>query len=319
MGHDHSHHGHDHGHDHDHAHGHGGHSHAPASFGRAFALGVSLNAGFVAIETVYGALSHSVALVADAAHNASDVLGLLAAWVAYALAKRRPTARRTYGLRKSTVLAALANSVLLLVAVGGVAWESIGKLRDPEPIQSSTVMIVAAAGVVVNGASALLFMRGGKSDANLRGAFLHLAADAAVSAAVVVSGAIILFTGWYWLDPAISLLVSALILVATWKLLVKSVNLALDAVPDNVDADAVREHLNGLPGVREVHDFHVWAMSTTETALTAHLVLEEAAPESFLADLGRELQTRFHVDHTTVQIERHAVATTGHACLGCEP
>ncbi|RYZ61245.1 MAG: cation transporter, partial [Proteobacteria bacterium] len=308
MGHDHSHHGHDHGHDHDHAHGHGGHSHAPASFGRAFALGVSLNAGFVAIETVYGALSHSVALVADAAHNASDVLGLLAAWVAYALAKRRPTARRTYGLRKSTVLAALANSVLLLVAVGGVAWESIGKLRDPEPIQSSTVMIVAAAGVVVNGASALLFMRGGKSDANLRGAFLHLAADAAVSAAVVISGAIILFTGWYWLDPAISLLVSALVLIATWKLLVKSVNLALDAVPDNVDADAVREHLNGLPGVREVHDFHVWAMSTTETALTAHLVLEEAAPESFLADLGRELQTRFHVDHTTVQIERHAVA-----------
>lgn len=305
MGHDHSHHGHGHGHE----------AHAPASYGKAFALGVGLNAVFVAVEVIYGALAHSVALVADAAHNASDVLGLLAAWVAYSLAKRRPTARRTYGLRKSTVLAALGNSVLLLVAVGGVAWESIGKLRAPEPIQSSTVMIVAAAGVVVNGASALLFLRGGKTDANLRGAFLHLAADAGVSLAVVLSSAVILFTGWWWLDPAVSLLVSALILVATWKLLAKSLNLALDAVPDNVDAEAVRAYLSSLPGVREVHDFHVWAMSTTETALTAHLVLDgSASRELSLADLGRELHARFGVDHSTVQIDR---AEAREQCMPC--
>lgn len=293
----------------------GGHSHAPASYGKAFALGVGLNAGFVALETGYGVLSHSVALVADAAHNASDVLGLLAAWVAYSLAKRRPTARRTYGLRKSTVLAALGNAVLLFVAVGGVAWESIGKLRHPEPIQSTTVMVVAAAGVLVNGASALLFMRGSKNDANLRGAFLHLAADAAVSLAVVISAAVIALTGFWWIDPAVSLVVSVLILLATWKLLVKSVNLALDAVPDSVDAEAVRAHLRALPGVKEVHDFHVWAMSTTETALTAHLVLGDASqPVPCLADLGRELHERFGVDHSTVQIDR---ADEERQCMPC--
>lgn len=308
MGHDHSHHGHGHDH-HDH-----GHSHAPASYGRAFAIGVGMNAGFVVLESLYGVLSHSVALVADAAHNASDVLGLLAAWVAFSLAKRRPTARRTYGLRKSTVLAALANAVLLLVAVGGVAWESIGKLRNPEPIQSTTVMIVAAAGVLVNGTSALLFMRGSKSDMNMRGAFLHLAADAAVSLAVVIGGAVISVTQLWWIDPAISLAVSVLILLATWKLLVKSVNLALDAVPDSVDADAVRAHLRALPGVEDVHDFHVWAMSTTETALTAHLVLQKASPAPCLADLGRELHQRFGVDHSTVQIDP---ADDEKTCMPC--
>ena len=289
--------------------------HAPANFGRAFAIGIGLNCAFVALETFYGVLSHSVALVADAAHNASDVLGLLAAWVAFALAKRRPTARHTYGLRKSTVLAALGNAVLLLVAVGGVAWESILKLRDPQPVQGLTVILVAAAGVLVNGTSALLFMRGSKDDANIRGAFLHLAADAGVSLAVVLSGAAILRTGWWWLDPAVSLVVSAVILVATWKLLVRSVNLALDGVPENVDPAAVREHLQRLPGVSAVHDLHVWAMSTTETALTAHLVLDASQPAPVLADLGRQLQRKFGVDHATVQLE---LATTGHECLGCE-
>ena len=202
------------GHDHAHAHGHEpghAHVHAPASYGKAFAIGACLNLGFVIVEAFYGAVSHSVALVADAAHNLGDVLGLLAAWAAFALAKRRPTAKRTYGLRKSTVLAALANAVLLLVAVGGVAWESIGKLRDPQPIQTGTVMVVAAVGVVVNGCSALLFARGGKTDANMRAVFLHLAADALVSLAVVVSGAVISYTSWLWLDPAVSLVVSLII------------------------------------------------------------------------------------------------------------
>lgn len=306
--------GHDHAHGHAHEPGHA-HVHAPASYGKAFAVGAGLNFGFVIVEAFYGAVSHSVALVADAAHNLGDVLGLLAAWAAFALAKRRPTAKRTYGLRKSTVLAALANAVLLLVAVGGVAWESIGKLRDPQPIQTGTVMVVAAVGVVVNGCSALLFARGGKTDANMRGVFLHLAADALVSLAVVVSGAVISYTSWLWLDPAVSLVVSLIILVATWKLLVKSVNLALDAVPEHVDAAALLRHLNALPGVTEVHDFHVWAMSTTESAMTAHLVLQDAAhPAPFLADLGRDLHARFGVDHTTVQIEP---ASSAHECMLC--
>ena len=300
---------------HDHHHGARGHGHAPANYGRAFAIGVGLNLAFVVVETMYGIAAHSVALVADAAHNVSDVLGLLAAWVAYAVSKQKPTARHTYGLRKSTVLAALANALLIMVAVGGVAWESIGKLRHPEPTAGVTVMIVAGIGVVVNGCSALLFMRGSKHDANLKGAFLHLAGDAVVSLAVVISGAVITQTAWLWLDPAVSLALAVVILAATWKLLVKAMNLALDAVPEHVDAKALLAHLHGLPGVTEVHDFHVWAMSTTESAMTAHLVVGDVSdPASFLTVLGRELHERFGVDHTTVQLEPAAAAQ---ACAGC--
>lgn len=308
MAHEHDH-GHGHGHDHDpghhHGHGHGhGHAHEPANYGRAFVVGISLNLLFVVVETVYGVASSSVALVADAAHNLSDVLGLAFAWAAFLLAQRKPSKRRTYGLRKTTVLAALGNAVLLLVAIGGVSWEAIGRLRNPAPIQGGVVMVVAALGVLVNGVSALLFARGRKDDANVGGAFLHLASDAAVSFGVVIAGAIIMRTGWMWLDPLVSIVVSMVILVGTWGLLKHSVDLALDAVPRGIDADEVSAYLAGLPGVIEVHDLHIWAMSTTETALTAHLVMENHACHArFLGDVGRALQRRFKIDHPTLQVE----------------
>lgn len=291
------------GHDHAHAHG-GGHQHAPKSYGPAFIIGISLNLVFVIVETAYGISARSVALVADAAHNLSDVLGLALAWTAFLLAQRKPSRRRTYGLRKTTVLAALGNAVLLLVAVGGVSWEAIGRLRQPAPIEGGVLMAVAAVGVIINGVSAMLFAKGRKGDANLKGAFLHLAADAAVSFGVVIGGAIILRTGWMWLDPVVSLLVSVVILVGTWGLLKQSVNLALDAVPEGIDAEAVNTYLAGLPGVLEVHDLHIWAMSTTETALTAHLVMATNTCEPrFLGDVGDALHRKFKIEHSTLQVE----------------
>lgn len=286
-----------------HGHGHG-HAHAPPSFGRAFAVGISLNLVFVVVEAIYGFTSGSVALVSDAAHNLTDVLGLALAWAAVFLARRKPSARRTYGLRKSTVLAALANAVLLLVAIGAVAWEAIGRLRHPASVEGGLVMVVAAIGVAINGASALLFASGRKGDANVKGAFLHLAADAAVSLGVVVTGFLILRTGWMWLDPLVSLLVSAVILFGTWGLLTQSVNLALDAVPEGIELKAVSDYLASLPGVLEVHDLHVWAMSTTETALTAHLVMEGGScHEGFLGDVGSQLADRFQIHHSALQVE----------------
>lgn len=288
---------------HDHAHDHR-HDHSPKSYGRPFIIGISLNLVFVVVETVYGISSGSVALVADAAHNLSDVLGLAFAWAGFLLAQRKPSRRRTYGFRKTTVLAALGNSVLLLVAIGGVSWEAVGRLRHPAVIEGRIVMAVAAVGVVINGVSAMLFAKGRKGDANLRGAFLHLASDAAVSFGVVVAGAIILRTGWMWLDPLVSLVVSVVILLGTWGLLKQSVNLALDAVPEGIDAEAVNTYLAGLPGVLEVHDLHIWAMSTTETALTAHLVMATNTCEPrFLGDVGKVLHDKFKIEHSTLQVE----------------
>lgn len=289
--------GHDHAHEHRHEHGQKG-------YGRAFAIGISLNVVFVAVETAYGIAAGSVALVADAAHNLSDVLGLAFAWAAFVLAQRKPTRQRTYGLRKTTVLAALGNAVLLLVAVGGVSWEAVGRLRQPAPIQGGILMAVAAVGVAINGVSAMFFSAGRKRDANLRGAFLHLAGDAAVSLGVVVTGAVILKTGWMWLDPLVSIIVSAVILVGTWGLLKQSLNLALDAVPEGIDAEQVNTYLAGLPGVLEVHDLHIWAMSTTETALTAHLVMRtDSCEPRFLGEVGKVLHDKFKIEHSTLQVE----------------
>jgi cobalt-zinc-cadmium efflux system protein len=296
------------GHDHDHDHGHGhGHDHGhelPADHGRAFLIGIALNVTIVVLEVVYGLMSHSMALVADAGHNLSDVLGLVLALAATVLAKRKPTARRTYGFRKSSILAALANATLLLVVTGGVVWESIQRIRDPGIVHEKTVMIVAGIAMLINGASALLFLRGGKHDLNVRSAFLHLAGDAAIALGVVASGAVILFTGYYRLDPIVSILVSVLILVSTWSLLRRSLDLVLDAVPEGVDPDKVRAYLCGLPDVIEVHDLHIWAMSTTETALTAHLVMNaDSRDPSFLGDVSHGLSHRFNIAHATVQIE----------------
>lgn len=294
-----------HNHDHD-GHGHGVLSQrTPPSAARPFAIGIALNVAFVAIETAYGVASGSMALVADAAHNLGDVLGLGLAWAAFSLAKRRPSKKLTYGLRKSTVLAALANAVLLFVAVGAVGWEAVTRLWEPRAIDGPVLIVVAGVGVVINGVSALLFRKGQKRDANFKGAYLHLVADAAISLGVVVTGVAIWKTGWAWLDPAVSLAVSAVILVGTWQLLKQSVSLALDAVPEGIDADAVNHYLEGLPGVLAVHDLHIWAMSTTETALTAHLVVETPGSQApwFVADVSRALSEQFDIGHSTVQIE----------------
>ena len=302
-------HGHGHEHDHDHLHGsrHGGHghSHFGPDFGRAFAFGIGLNLLFVGVEVLYGLLANSLALLADAGHNLSDVLGLLLAWIATVLARRTPTARRTYGLRRSSILASLANALLLLAAVGGIAWEALIRLRHPEPAASNTVMMVAGIGILINGLTAWLFASGSKSDLNVRGAFLHMAADAAVSAGVVLSALTMGYTGWLWLDPATSLVIAAVILVGTWGLLRDSIDLSLDAVPRHIDPQAVEAFLASLPGVQAVHDLHIWAMGTTEVALTVHLVKPDATVDDALLELiGRELATRFGIGHATVQLER---------------
>ncbi|UZK67610.1 cation diffusion facilitator family transporter [Sphingomonas sp. M1-B02] len=280
------------------------HSHAPASFGRAFAIGTALNIGFVLVEGTAGFLTDSVALLADAGHNLSDVLGLLVAWAAVELGKRPASKRFTYGLRSSSILAALTNSVLLLVAVGAIAWEAIGRFADPPQVHGATVMVVAAIGIVINSATALLFARGRKDDVNIRGAYLHMAADAAVSAGVVIGGALMLLTGAAWIDPAISLLIVAVILWSTWGLARESLTMVLQAVPEGVDAEAVEAALAAVPGVTRVHDLHIWPMSTTETALTARLRMPDGHPgDACLAELQHRLAHDFHIDHMTVQIE----------------
>jgi cobalt-zinc-cadmium efflux system protein len=287
------------------------HSHGATSHGRAFAIGVALNLGFVVVESIYGMKAHSLALIADAGHNLSDVLGLLLAWGAIILARRLPTPRRTYGMRRSSVLAALTNAVLLLIAIGAIAWEAIQRLNHPAPVRANVVIGVAVVGIIVNTATALLFMAGRKSDLNIRGAFLHMAADAGVSAGVVLAGIAIVKTGWLWLDPAISLLIVIVILIGTWELLRDSVNLAIDAVPEGVDPGIVQQYLSGLPGIIEVHDLHIWGLSTTEVALTAHLVKPDAKTEdALIADTCRELHDRFGIEHATLQVERAR-------CAGC--
>jgi cobalt-zinc-cadmium efflux system protein len=288
---------------HEHGSGHL-HVHAPKSFGFAFALGAALNIAFVVVEAGFGILSNSTALLADAGHNLSDVIGLLVAWGAAVLSRRAPTARYTYGLRSSSILAALFNAMFLLTAVGAIAWEAIQRLSQPAPVAARTVMIVAAVGIAINGLTAWMFASGRKGDINIRGAFLHMAADAAVSAGVVVAGALILLTGWQWVDPAVSLVICAIIVWSTWGLLKDSVRMSLAAVPGNIEAASVSAYLRRLPGVVQLHDLHIWPVSTTETALTCHLVIPGGHPgDQFLIDTAHVLAHRFAIGHTTIQIE----------------
>lgn len=302
-------HGHDH-HSHDHGHSHGpGHSHAPANFGRAFAVGVTLNTLYVVLEALFGVFSGSLALIADAGHNLSDVLGLLIAWGAASLAMRPPAGRRTYGFKRTPILGSLANAVLLLVAVGVIGWEAVHRLFTPEPVATSTVLWVAVVGVFVNGGTAFMFMSGRKGDLNIRGAYLHMVADAGVTVGVIVAALLIRYTGWLWLDPAVSLLIAFVILVGTWGLLRDSVNLAVDAVPAGIDLEEVRTFLAAPSFVEEVHDLHIWGMSTTENALTAHIVCSDRqAGDELLEHLPRDLHDRFGIDHATIQLESPAIA-----------
>jgi len=321
---------HDHGdHDHDdaadahaghhHAHGHG-HSHAghhhhgvpPDGKSRAFAIAVALNIGIVILQVVYGFIAHSTALLADAGHNLSDVLGLVLAWGAIFLARRKTSARFTYGLRGSSILASLANAALLCVASGAIAWEAILRLTDPPVVGGVEVFAVAAAGLVINGFSAWLFMSGSKDDLNVRGAFLHMLGDAGVSAGVAVSGLIILFTGWYWVDPVMSMVVVAVVLYGTWGLLTESVKLALGAVPGQVDTQKIARYLARLPGVTNLHDLHVWALSTTENSMTVHLVMPGGHPgDTFIDQIVAKLASDYSVHHTTIQID---LGTSDHHC-----
>lgn len=280
------------------------HSHVPINYNRAFIISVTLNTAFVVIEAVYGILANSLALLADAGHNLSDVLGLILAWIATLLARRLPTARRTFGLRRSSILAALLNASFLLVISGGIAWEAILRFREPAPVAGMTVIVVAAIGIAINTGSALMFLSGRDRDLNIKGAFLHLVADAAVSVGVVLVGIAIVLTGQLWFDPAVSLIVSVVVIAGTWQLFLEALNLVTDAVPAGIEPLAVRTYLAELPGVAEVHDLHIWAMSTTETALMAHLVIpNEHSGDAFLTQVAEELHSRFSIEHTTLQIE----------------
>lgn len=294
---------------HSHAHSH---SHTPKSFGRAFAVGVTLNGAFVITEVVYGLSAHSLALISDAGHNLSDVLSLLAAWGAIKLARSRPTARRTYGMRRSTILAALTNAAALLFVTGAISFEAVRRFRDPSPVGATTIMWVAAVGVVINGVTAAMFASGRKDDINIRSAFAHLAGDALIAFGVVLTGLAIRYTGWFWLDPATSLVIGVIIAMATWGLLKESVNLAMDAVPENIDPVAVEGFLRSLPTVTAVHDLHIWAMSTTEACLTAHLVTSrDNLNDAWLARARTELHTRFEINHSTIQLE---LGDSAHEC-----
>jgi cobalt-zinc-cadmium efflux system protein len=297
-------HGHGHDNDHGHAHPHGhGHHHAPASFDRAFAIGITLNLAFVAVEAFYGWRINSLALLADAGHNLSDVAGLVLAWGGALAGRVRPDARHTYGFQRASILAAFANALLLLVAMGSLAWEAIGRLSQPEATQGGTIIAVAAVGIVVNAATALLFMRGGENDINIRGAYLHMAADALVSTGVVVVGGLTLWLGWAWLDPVASLLIALVIVAGTWGLFRQSLHLLFDGVPEHIDLPAVRGYLQSLPGVSRVHDLHVWAMGTSQAALTAHLVVPQGHPgDAFLRDATEGLRVRFSIGHVTLQL-----------------
>ena len=322
-GHDHAHddgHGHDHKHDHGtghkhahkhkhghgHGHGHGGHSHGPLTFDRAFAIGITLNIAFVVVEFGLGFMAHSVALMADAGHNLSDVLGLSIAWAGATLARREASKRFTYGLKASTILAALINALLLLMAMGAIVLEAVMRIGDPAPVKGAVVVVVAAAGILVNAISAWLFARGQKSDINLRGAYLHMAADATVSAGVMLAGVAIWFSGLEWIDPVVSIIVSAIIFWQTWGLLRETIEMSLNAVPRGIDYDEVKSALAAMPGVTATHDLHIWPMSTTETVLTAHLVLGSDPSPSFIGDAAKMLHDRFGIGHTTIQIERGA-------------
>lgn len=291
-------HGGDHGPEHRHAHG-------PASFGKAFAIGISLNIFFVIVEVIFGIKGNSLALLSDAGHNLSDVLGLVMAWIAILLGKKRPSEKRTYGFKSSSILAALFNAVFLMAAMGGIAWEAILRFRDPSPVTGTTVIVVALIGIMINGITALLFVTGRQGDLNIKGAFLHMAADAAVSLGVVIAGILILWSGWTWIDPAVSLIICLIIAISTWGLFRDSIELALNAVPRGIHIHAIMEYLGSLPGVTDVHDLHIWGMSTTETALTVHLVRTETDDhDSFLQMVDQHLHDQFGIEHTTIQIEK---------------
>jgi len=308
------HHEHNHSHDNHHGHSHSSsHSHgAPNNHGRAFIIVIVLNSIFIAVEFGYGFVANSTALMADAGHNLSDVLGLILAWGAAVLARRAPNDRYTYGLRSSSILAALANAMFLLVACGAIAWEAALRFSNPPAVAGLMVSLVAVVGIVVNGVSAWLFMSGSKHDLNIRGAYLHMAADAAVSLGVAISGVIILFTQWYWLDPIVSLAIVAVIVFGTWGLLRASVLLALNGVPPNIDVSGVDKYLRECEGVIDIHDLHIWAMSTTENALTVHLVTPAGYPgDTYMDNIMKTLAERFNIHHSTIQIEQ---GTTDHAC-----
>jgi cobalt-zinc-cadmium efflux system protein len=288
------------------------HSHTPSNFNRAFAIGTILNLIFVIIEAGYGVLAHSLALVADAGHNLSDVMTLLLAWGAMALANRSATANHTFGFKKGTILASLVSALFLCVAIGVIIWEAIGRLRSPVPVHGMTISVVAAIGVVINTATALLFMAGRKSDLNIKGAFLHMAADAAVSAGVVVSGLLIMYTGWNIIDPVISIAIAFVILLSGWGLLKESLHLTMAGVPAQIDAEAVLGFLTGLPGVQCVHDLHIWASSTTENILTAHMVMPDGGSDEFLHQTAEDLHHDFNIHHMTIQIERSDISGACH-------
>lgn len=295
-----------HHHDHDHSHGHShGHHHGPVRHDRAFALGIALNLAFVGLEAWWGVAANSLALLADAGHNLSDVLALVLAWAAAGLERRAATGRRTYGLGRATIWASLINAVALLVAVGGIGWEAVGRLDHPQPVEGGTVMAVAALGIAVNGLTAMMFMKGAASDLNVRGAFLHMAGDAAVSAAVVLAALLIGLTGWLWLDPAISLGIAVVIAWSGLGLLRESVDLSLDSVPSGIDPDAVAAFLAGQADVAALHDLHIWPLSTSRAALTVHLVMRSMPEDDcFLHHLAEELEHRFGIGHATIQLER---------------
>ena len=282
-----------------------GHNHGAPTSSKTFAIGIGLNVLFVLVEVVYGLRAHSLALLSDAGHNLGDVLGLGLSWGAVILALQPPSVRHTYGMRRASILASLGNAILLLVAVGGISWEALQRLVHPHAVEGRTVVVVAAIGVVVNGLAALLFMSGRHRDLNVRGAFLHMLSDAAVSVGVVLAGIAIQLTGKSWLDPVVSLGVGAVIVLGTWSLLRESLRLAMDAVPEGTDLPAIQEFLGKLPGVTAVHDLHVWAMSTTATALTVHLVVpDHVVNDDTMAQICRDLHDRFGIEHTTIQVER---------------
>jgi cobalt-zinc-cadmium efflux system protein len=297
----HSAHAHDH---HGHGHHHGHHHQHPSAFGWAFAAGIALNLGFVAVEAIFGFIANSMALLADAGHNLADVLSLAAAWAGATLAKRPPSPRFSYGWRAASILSALANSVILLVAVSFIFYHAVLRLIIPDFAEGGTVTIVAAIGILINGATALMFARGRRSDVNVRGAYLHMIADALVSAGVVVAGIVITATGWLWVDPVAGLIVAGIILIAGWDLLKESLVMAMAGVPRGIDPDEVEAHLCSLAGVERVHDLHIWPMSTTEFALTAHLVMPAGFPgDRFLADCAHAIEHRFRIGHSTFQVE----------------
>jgi cobalt-zinc-cadmium efflux system protein len=311
------HHGHPHDHHHSHPHDHG-HGHGPANHDRAFALGIVLNLGFVAVEAGVGWHIDSLALLADAGHNLSDVAGLVLAWGGALAGRLRPDARHTYGWQRASILAAFANALLLLVAMGALAWEAVQRLNAPAPVEGLTIVWVAALAIAVNTATALLFLRGREHDLNIRGAFMHMAADALVSVGVVIAGLLTWRLGWFWLDPVVSLLIALVIVVGTWGLFRQSLHLLFDGVPEGIDLGEVQALLEALPGVERVHDLHVWAMGTAQTALTAHLLMPgQPADDAFLAEASRQLHERFAIAHVTLQAIRTPFTASCHGAPGC--